>query len=1760
MPINIDPETGETSDLVYGLDSTAQGGGAESIITSASNILTKGVPLTALSVLNSFANTGIHIANAFGADITPIDPSQQAEDLLGSDYKNYYDDHSTAIEFAGFAAGSFIPGLAAIKALKTVQKLGETNLLIGRSIGFFSGQRDAIVRQVAEEIADKGAIFPGLRAMKYKAIAMGAGDQVVQALAWEIATTATMKASPILDDMDFKDTMLNIGTGALFGGFIGGAIEGFSISKELRGIYTRISSETSGQENVTNFGGASPMVLGGDRAAAAGAALDAIPTATSALGKARNDTATTLAVDNAKKALQDIGPIDDPEVGNALVDSIVRAKDVVGSYGDAALNILTRLGKISRFTGNEVTDSTGSLPTGESFFINRFYKPNIYKPTMQDLVSADAHPNADLTRQWRMVSAGDTPNIASHLDTLVDPISGLSYPKYKDYREAFNAGEDVFINKTNSVSINSASERMVMVPREGESFILTKEQEIGYRTTGKSPEAPPGQKPYSPVTSAPLSFNVITGDMGTASSVVPTVGDIGNLSLIKDGLVVNNKLFAQDLTTPITADTDPLSANARYVWAGKRGLVSGDSILSNDIAMLEQVRAAQVRFTTSYKPTLNRNPSRPNGWITSDQAFTDSLNNRNIRIRSGDDSDSLDITSRAGTLDQHIMNEKLNLLTEAISNNSELSSTELSRIINAPEDFIATQGKVKSFENATIPWEQSAAINHVKLEYNLENFTRMPDGLIARGMQDLQYRVGLIKDAALTATAKYVGGDISPWQITANATDIIPERSGASLFGASNGDYGSIVQQFERLGRTIATFARTRLSAITDKLYSPLQALRTDSEAMQELNNFTFVRRSTAENYQFIPPDLATKYKISPDTAVLSGSLVKDKLGNIIEWNSGYTPKGFFPFAAMNDQAGQVEHTALHVIYPLSPKVATYERVAMEINNERIGHRNNFSIANGLQPNQSPDILYAPPIDTTKYPFFAMVKATAGQAFSDDSVSVITAKSAADLDTKIALIDKDKFQIFSKDEIKRYHEIQGDYDYQRNFAQNAVNSELQKKGILNDLIPATGSEGTIRDILDYHARQETRLARDYGELANAQLFAEMRDLGSHFTNTETSRTGYVPTLLGKTAENPYDDLIKNGLAISPKENYRLWQDAQEKVEAFASSAFEAAKTGFGLAAKNVIPFEQATTMANRMGLGDIYSNAIDAVAGYENFAFRLPPQRILSKFVSIANSVISATAIRLDTFQGLINVVSTPVLMLPEAHSAIKGVQDLLSTQVPGTPFKAPSVTKLMFQAMTSFVTNDADRLPVTKMLLNVGALKTDLGDFYKLQDALTLPLGKLSEAAWVGKMNDMVDTGSRLVGNNLTEEFSRFVPGYMAYKIFSAAGQEGQQLLDNMSTFVNRVQGNYVAHQRPVAFQGPIGQALGMFQTYQFNLLQQMFRYVENGESKSLAMLAGIQSTLFGINGLPGFQMINQHLIANAPGNAAHSDFYSNLTSPGIISRNPLTKDVGDYLLYGSLSNILSTGLYSRGDINPRTLSIIPLNPLDYPAISGGIKLLSAIASIGQNISNGGSIPTSMLLGLEHNGLSRPLSGLAQIAQGFVTTGKGGIVATTRPGMDDNTMGWSELASIANFSRLLGARPLDEAVVLDAMYKQTSYQASDMTRIEALGESLKTTMYGGQAPPDIVQSFVSKYAAAGGNIQNFGKFILNATTQSNVSAANQVYNELRTPSMQRLILSMGGAVLPDYNNRGVTTPQQVPKPGTPIPGLQTPSTSGYTP
>lgn len=1754
----VDEATGEYNNNAFALDTISAVNKDKSIFESAGDVITKGIPLTGISIINSFANTAVDIGNFFGGDYQRL----SVQDYVGEgEYNDYYKEHAQGIEAAGLIAGSFIPGTIAIKALKLAQ-LGKMGGAMSRATNIFAGPKQRIIDNALAEInAGDAALYASLNADKFKAIALGFGDQALQALSYEVATYATMKASPLLDKDSLGDVVSNVFFGALVGGGIGGVIEGIGTRALIEKAKVLADVGTKAQEHATYLGKGG--YFAGDRVIALLDSLDQIPEATNLLGRKKASKTTDTAILNSKKILGTLVNKGDEEVTNSLFDVLYKMKNEGGMDKEEMFNYLARLDKVSRIGDNlevsfpeKVSSSAirinGKVYTGQThgdaynaalkdfggvdpgstaadrnlfvtnkgrvinqeeasqlgrggpgiFYVNRFGTKDLRngEVTWDQLVTNKAEEGAAFSLGFRLREFATKP-VFARFDDAVE-WEGKSAAKYRTQQEAFDAGADIYIDGKLRISVNPNAPNIERVARPGESRPLTPKEEIEYRKTGKLPEG------SQPLRGAAVILSTTTGNI--SEHAIAVVGDYGTPKLFDKGVSFGEKTSTQSLASVVTKDTSTIDANARYVWASLRGLSKGDTIAPTDVALLEQL----------YREVL-ASPT-----IDFAKAIADIAKKKGVSI------EGMEMPTTADGLLNLIRESKDNLIKDLLGD-AKLSSTDVALRANVPDSYLENALKATDPKDYMVDPAEHMKVNHVQLEYNIGNIYQQ-DGQILRGMLDTQYRINLIKDTLKAAHANFFGPDFEQFLAKGTAADATINGVGPKAFSFSNASYGSLGQEMERIGKFVTQRITKRMGELSDSIASETNAIRNDPAAAAELGMFVAVRRRTTEKFTFLPEQLKAKYfpqNAPEDVAVLTDSLKRDKAGNVVDWDTNFTPQNFLNMQPKHlvDRAGEHTQEGLYTFYPLSKKVADFERASMAANNNRLVARNNWYASQGLNRTFPLDTLYAPPIDTAKYPHFAMVKLRAGTGMADDGVAVITAENAAQLEAKMAAL-RDEYSVFTKDDLKKHHEVIGDYDYNRNFAQSTIDTALRRKGILNNIFPDTRAESIVKDYIDWHSKQEMRLVRDYVELGNGQLFAELRAMGERFTAAETSKTGFVAGLLGRTTPNPYNDYIKTALGISEKENYRLWAEANEKVEAFFSTAFRAAKDSFTAAKSGLISYEEASKVAEKFGLGNPYSAATDAMKAYYETANRLPPERYLSKFVSTANSALATTVIRLDAFQSIINTISTPILLLAEANSvkSSPAMKALLTTELPdGSGRMIPATSKLLYNSVGNWFNADvkAQWMPVYK---DIGAVRSKSADMaFEMIDNLTLPYGKFSESEALKKLDRGVEMAAKLTGSNLSEEFGRFIAADTARQLFEAAGYKGRELTDNISTFVNRVHGNYIASQRPIAFQGPIGQAIGLFQTYQFNLLQQLFRYVENGEGKTLAILAGMQTTLFGLQGLPGFQAVNNHIIGNASNNPAHKDVYS-------VLPNFFDKKLGDYLLYGVTSNWLNTGLYSRGDINPRQITVIPTNPLDYPAIAGGIRFVGNLMDTAGKIAQGGAVVPSILLGLEHNGLSRPLAGIAQLSQGFVTTSKGELVARTGNPLGDNTIAGNEIYNIATYSRLLGARPLDEAIAMDALYRSTLYKAKDTARIGELGQAVKTHLYAGSHPgEDVISDFATKYAAAGGRIDNFGRKMREWTQASNASTANKVFRSLSSPINQNMMQIMGGVPLPDYTNTG---------------------------
>lgn len=1212
-------------------------------------------------------------------------------------------------------------------------------------------------------------------------------------------------------------------------------------------------------------------------------------------------------------------------------------------------------------------------------------------------------------------------------------------------------------------------------------------------------------------------ISLLGENAGTVADTKPIVTSIA------DNVAVNSKISRQDAVLAevrgykfkpddgwrasdllkVDAHTE---AEARYIWASKvlKEIKPNATISHDDIPLLERAWKDQ-RFDLSVK-------------------YADG---------------SIRPMNNAKDLMDHIVETKQEVASKLLeshvlkgSTQIEVSTPEIAKIVNMKEsaltgsvdklntdDYFATQtaNRVykeflvsKGLKNATSEIQDIAFLPTVaKASYKTTPFTDV-DGNIIDGLVWAKQKQKLYQDAA-DRTFAAGAGDIAenaPDVTKALLNDADVYGGGAGLFTSANGRYGSFSSAMQQVGSNVTRPLKERFRKITaDTLESPLVRLGNKQEAAIEFDVINNKIASTTEHYV---PDL--EGVTGEPYAMVSKKILEYKTA-IAEGKNPIPPtlqKGAPEFIPVKNQE-------------------TYDAITAHIQRDSDRTNRMMEINSVLGHADEKDVGIFRPVrpSTIDYPHIAFVKDE--KVTGAGHTTMIHAASERELQAMIDKVPLDQgYKVYLKGQAEDFYKAQGEYNYARTLHENYMDSSLKSNGINSQFFTKTDPQKIVDGILQQHLRADDVLATELVRMKYQPAFDWLEDQGKAYSQIESSRYGNALANAEKYGKNPYTDQTKTALDISRISEYPLLHSANRLLDSAVSKVVGDVKKVFQ-EAKSPQDLDKINEMLQAAGINNAYKDSATVL-----LANHTAPKAELSKFVRSANGILSRFTLGLDPLNALNNAIGANILRgteLKQITDAIAAGDSTLAGKLasvgkinlPGTSDQILSPTKLLGNSLRNWANDDGTLLAKYK---SEGLIKDALQQFKSIQDDFTLRgtesvselNGRISSAFGKAKKlaEDVGERGQVLTGNRYAEEFNRFMSADVMRQITDLGEQSG--LLTAVeskayrNTFVNRVEGNITASQRPLIFQGPIGQAVGLFQSYQFNLMQQLFRYVGEGTSKDAAMLLGLQSTMYGINGAPGFNFINSHIIGNFSGNKNHTDLYD--ATYGIAG-----KTAGDFLMYGIPSNIIQTNIYSRGDINPRQVTIIPTQLSDVPIISAYTKFFSNLYETTHKIGTGANVWESLLQGAEHNGISRPLAGLSQTLQ--ATTGNGNVFSTTTKG---SLLYSNDLLSFATLSRLAGGRPLDEAVVNDGVYRITSYEAAQKKQKDALAEAVKASMIQGQSPgSDSIAKFSEEYVAAGGKSMQFNKWMMREYVAANTSRADKIRAQLESPFANKMQILMGG-------------------------------------
>lgn len=1680
------------------------------------------------SGLSSIYNTGAEVINSLGGNVEKLN-TYNALDNLDHNWALYYKENKNAIDTAGFIGTSLIPGMLGIKALNMV-RAGEGMGATGRALGFFQSKQASNLSAALRELGTEGgSVFTQINANKIAAMGWGAADQVLQGAAFETAVALTMKQSPLLADDSWWDIGKSAMVGAAFGGVIGGGIDALILNKTLKDAVKTLNVKEADYRHIAGLQNTS--LVEGDKAMAIVDSLLTLPKQI-----ATSDKSMEVAIHAGRPDLI-TGWNPATKKVNVDIEKVVQAtltgteKKAYTQFQLAARELSSDSTAVTPLLDNLLTDLK-SLRDGD-------VTPEVARERMGDKLFGLRKVEA------ATVDPKYQPGDLFYFRKSIGPDELAKIKTVEDWQNAFishspldnNAYKDPYVFLGTLEQRQQAFATAGRIGKEGDDGFPTLTaawkagRDVAFLEDGTvrvNDSSKFWRRVDNPVYSSKQFYNTRTGSFGDTPILTAADRAAPNTELVvtRAGVEIPaakgpSKFIRMSEVLDEKGDIEYFTA--RHAWASKLSIDDlPRSIRSDDFSLLDRLSTLQGTHLADI------NIVRADGSIIENAA--------NISIsdlvRSSKLSEAQRLFAEAG--------EKADFREIAYRLNAEapwLEEAIAARFRAAMNGKYEEAGRtIDQSKGLSVPLENYLSRQNVLLEFDRPQQFRELDAVTPQ--MPFREKRDLILDSVANSGGQFVTGELA-WayrvqaaiKVNKNASagvlgaedyarfpDLAQNASkladstgvGASTFGAANANYGETLKlAVQEAGKQTHLIIQKHTNAAMEQIGNVALRLKQDRKAAAEVGLVTNMLRATDEKYvwEALPTaiPLPSQGPVQPSRMMLKElkGLTGEKLQEALETLRADGRRAY--------------------IEVQSPIASEFLRTHTIMNGSRVEKRTLLMNAKGTTSNYDGEVVYVPPIDTTNMQHFAYVRPIEGRAFSTSEVAMVFGRDAAELQKRIAQVDANEFRVITKKETEDFFKAKDLYDFNLTINEPRINTELRRKGVLNNFFPEVRAENVAEDYIRWHQNQTARLVRDAVETNYAQQVTELRALGERYTEVATSKFAGTTKKSSTEVVNPFDDYVKTMLDVSKRSEYTLLHQMNEFVDAMGTRAYRGLQAAFGNAEKGLIKWEEVNAVANKLGIKGPYNNQ------EEYFLSNVPRDRnLIREGITKANMLLANTVLRLDFFNSVVNTVSTPLMLgteLSSIRSALRKEPELLgklgealSVAVPdGSGVRVPSALKLQAAAVQNFF-GDRGKELIARYKAN-GDIKDVLSQYHSMLDNLAL---RADYKAFSGGVEKAFEVGAKLTGNNWAEEFTRFVSADVMRQLTEPAVQAGKLSLKEQNAFIgvftNRVQGNYISSQRPIVFQGVLGSAVSLFQTYSFNLMQQLLRHVANKDKRAVATMFGMQAGLFGLNGTPFFEAVNTHIIGNAAINQGHYDAYS-------IAPELLGKEVGDWLMYGTASAMpivmgdKQPALYTRGDINPRHMTILPTSISDIPMISASVKVVKNIVDTGSKLSKGGEVVPTLLQGLEHNGINRPLAGFAQVLAGQSTTSKGSLISAS-----------SDLDLITTAARIGGSRPMDEAVALNNNYRIAAYRAADRDRREHLGEVVKTKLGKNQFPTDEeLDGFMKDFAKAGGRVENFNAALQRWSKDANQSIVNKLKNKVNSSYGQRLSEIMGGEPLEDW-------------------------------
>ena len=1084
---------------------------------------------------------------------------------------------------------------------------------------------------------------------------------------------------------------------------------------------------------------------------------------------------------------------------------------------------------------------------------------------------------------------------------------------------------------------------------------------------------------------------------------------------------------------------------------------------------------------------------------------------------------------------------------QTMRNNPEIARkntvSHIARVLDVSEDFAFDSNLTKT---GVTFWSQVYDPNEasvVKVFY--KNNRDVIDPTKSQGIADVQGRIKIAQDNAIRSINSYMG-DLcrrgTPRDLVAMYPDSaietgvnsfsnlshVDESAGIAL--TQQGNYTDAGSKVIAIGGANAASKQHARDIIASSMAAASVKVKASPEALAEFAVLDSKLRQ--KFYSFLPDSLAKKDVDNEEIAEWLSSLATREMDDKMLENITTVVDLLddVPFSNRAIWTRDIEDAITSIVNARRVSGASIDKLTTMLTNDVSAIKNDAVLelwraktavnkdvivpgkqtvasVRGATTNVSDRVLYPGPLDMKRYEHIKfVVPSKKSGIFQNGKPGIIGAPS------KEALIKKEqqvreafgeKVLVLSKEEISTQKQLLQEYEFGLDLNDYHIDSSLQRNGILWDVAPDPSPQ-----MVDYSiVHMQTEMDNIIDNLTAARYGEEFAVMDHYERMYNTA----APTLGKKTQSNAFTQQKNVMLNRKDPGKFETWRTAQEKVDNAVSTAFNTVRGAF-MSSRTTGDYKAMNVIMDDYNMPKVYTGLTEKYLVQTEKVNK----RILADIIPRANGLAATFMLRLDLVQPLINAISMPITSVPEMQHLVDSIPELqrqqmlrgLSTKVPGTAHEIPHNMRLAQQAIKDFFTNKQ----LVSQYEELGLTPSIVKEMRDVMDSVAIDPALLKEAgmtSWMSRFNKAVDVLATPA--DWTEGFVKFTAARMADLALTAGGITNPSIKHAaMLTYVKRVHGNYTYAQRPALFQGFAGQAIGLFQTYQFNLFQQLLRHIGDSGFKRAGAMMGLQAGIFGSQSIPGFRYMNDYI---AERSTEGYDFYTG-------TQEVLGTEVSDWILYGAASNFTKPlvgeglALYTRGDLNPRTPFIIPTSIDEIPTYSLATKFIGTIMTAADSVADGVPVSRVFAEALATNGVNRPLAGIGQLLGGGQVTSKGSLLASTQD------LDWWQQAA-----RVIGTKTLNESIAQQSYYRAKAADSARRQDLNALGTSVKKLMRDGSWDNDAYSSFMQEYTELGGTQEYFNRWINNQALGATESVLNKMYKNHNSPSGRYLQRVMGGDI-----------------------------------